>query len=317
MARLPPATQALEETHRLSSTPLQTPVRPSASRRTQHAGLLLAPCPALERVRALEGSWATSRKLGHHFQLQRTATHTTRGKVDLHADRRSEATIEGEVPSAHLPGEPRGAAGRERELGLDLREREELLMLAEREARAGGRRATASALAQEAALAFLVPCCTRGLLSYCQLLWCQRVSKQWNADVLVALRHLSRLSFRASYVDGALPPPPADAPGAYHVLHHRASRRTLPHGQASQEVTLEQYAAEVTDVVTALERVGPSNLVHLDLSHAADLHRDLPEAEGRTESDTGRAYYASMLTRVPYLIRMRYGTRVSMDASAP
>ena len=159
-------------------------------------------------------------------------------------------------------------------------------MLAEREAPAQGKREKVSALAQEAALAFFVPCCTRGLLSYCQLLWCQRVSKQWNANVLVALRHLSRLSFRASYVDGALPPPPADAPGAYHVLHRRTSRRALSHGQAS-EVTLEQYVAEVTDVVIGLERVG-SNLVHLDLSHATDLHRDLPEAEA--ESDTGSAY---------------------------
>jgi len=53
------------------------------------------------------------------------------------------------------------------------------------------------------------------------------------------------------------------------------------------EVTLEQYVAEVTDVVIGLERVG-SNLVHLDLSHATDLHRDLPEAEA--ESDTGSAY---------------------------
>ena len=194
------------------------------------------------------------------------------------------------IPSAHLPGEPRGAAGRDRELELDLRERElrrREEVLAQREARAQGTRDKESALAQEAALAFFVPCCTSGFLSYCQLLWCQRVSKQWNANVLVALRHLSRLSFRASYVDGALPPPPADAPGAYHVLHRRTSRRALSHGQASHEVTLEQYVAEVTDVVIGLERVG-SNLVHLDLSHATDLHRDLPEAEA--ESDTGSAY---------------------------
>jgi hypothetical protein len=173
-------------------------------------------------------------------------------------------------------------------------------MLASRGAPAQGRREKVSALAQEAALAFFVPCCTRGLLSYCQLLWCQRVSKQWNADVLVALRHLSCLDFRASCVDGALPPPPADAPGAYHVLHHRNSRRTLSRDDvcampgrnaqagASQEVTLDQCPAEVTDVAIALERVGPGNLVHLDLSHATDLHRDLPEAEA--ESDTGSAY---------------------------
>ena len=209
--------------------------------------------------------------------------------------RRSEVTLQqvrepDGIPSAHLPGEPRGAAGRDRELELDLRERElrrREEVLAQREARAQGTRDKESALAQEAALAFFVPCCTSGFLSYCQLLWCQRVSKQWNANVLVALRHLSRLSFRASYVDGALPPPPADAPGAYHVLHRRTSRRALSHGQASHEVTLEQYVAEVTDVVIGLERVG-SNLVHLDLSHATDLHRDLPEAEA--ESDTGSAY---------------------------
>ena len=162
-------------------------------------------------------------------------------------------------------------------------------MLAEREAPAQGKREKVSALAQEAALAFFVPCCTRGLLSYCQLLWCQRVSKQWNADVLVALRHLSCLDFRASCVDGALPPPPADAPGAYHVLHHRNSRRTLSRDDvcampgrnaqagASQEVTLDQCPAEVTDVAIALERVGPGNLVHLDLSQATGLYRELPK----------------------------------------
>jgi hypothetical protein len=150
-------------------------------------------------------------------------------------------------------------------------------MLASRGAPAQGRREKVSALAQEAALAFFVPCCTRGLLSYCQLLWCQRVSKQWNADVLVALRHLSCLSFRASFVDGALPPPRADAPGAYYVLHHRNSRRALSRGQASQEVTLDECPAEVTDVAIALERVGPSNLEHLDLSHATGLHRELPK----------------------------------------
>jgi hypothetical protein len=119
-------------------------------------------------------------------------------------------TLAAPNPTVHLLVEPSGAemAGRERELDLrerELRRREEIL--AEREARAQVRGETVSALAHEASCAFFVPCCMRGFLSYCQLLWCQRVSKKWNTNVRVALRHLSRMDFVTSYLDGVLPPP--------------------------------------------------------------------------------------------------------------